>query len=223
MLKISNSTKYLAIAILIGGKSSRFGSDKGLFKISGKPLTSHLIEKLSEFRYDIFLVAKSIKQVRNYIEIVDLNKITAFIIDEVIDKSNKELYTPMVGLYSTFKELKKLKYRKVFALSCDNPLIEKSVLGYLIEQCKSFDCCIPQWTNGFLEPLFTIYPINKALVTARKNLKKKTYKLTNLISPNWKTKYISIEREIQPLDNNLITFLNINDPTDLEKLKEKKN
>ncbi|MFX1587226.1 MAG: hypothetical protein ACFFC1_03640 [Promethearchaeota archaeon] len=47
--------------------------------------------------------------------------------------------------------------------------------------------------------------------------------MTNLISPNWKTKYISIEREIQPLDNNLITFLNINDPTDLEKLKEKKN
>ena len=128
----------------------------------------------------------------------------------------------MVGLYSTFKELKKLKYRKVFALSCDNPLIEKTVLEYLIEQCQSFDCCIPQWANGFLEPLFTIYPVNKALVRARKNLKKKTYKLTNLISPSWKTNYISIEREIQPLDNSLITFLNINDPTDLEKLKEKK-
>jgi molybdopterin-guanine dinucleotide biosynthesis protein A len=108
-------------------------------------------------------------------------------------------------------------------LSCDNPLIEKRVFEYLIERCQSFDCCIPQWNNGFLEPLFTIYPINKALVTAKKNLKKKTYKLTNLISPNWKTKFVSIEGEIQPLDNNLITFLNINDPTDLEKLKEKKN
>ena len=222
MLKIGRKSKLLAIAILVGGKSSRFGSDKGLFEISGKPLISHQLEILKELNYDIFLIAKSIKQVNNYIEKIDISKINAFIVDEMLSKSGEVFYSPMLGLYSTFKELKKLKYKKVLVLSCDNPLIKNNVLKYLIKRCKTSDCCIPQWANGFLEPLLTIYPIDKALLTARENLKKKNYKLTNLISESWKTNFISIEGELKRLDDKLLSFININDTEDIERLKEKK-
>ncbi|MFX0001363.1 MAG: molybdenum cofactor guanylyltransferase [Candidatus Hodarchaeota archaeon] len=219
MLKIKKKSKFLAIAILIGGKSSRFGSDKGLFEITGKPLISYQLEILSTLDFDIFLIAKSIEQVNNYMKKIDITKINAFIVDEMNNNQNNVLYTPMIGLYSTFKELKKLNYKKVLALSCDTPLIKKNILEYLIEQCSNVDCCIPQWANGFSEPLIAVYPVKKALKTARKSIREKTYKLTNLLNPKWRISFISIEENLKQIDENLSSFINLNEPSDLEKIK----
>lgn len=219
MLKIRKKSKFLAIAILIGGKSSRFGSDKGLFEFSGKPLISYLLDTLSDLKYDIFLIANSINQVQDYIKKINIINLTAFIIDEKDINPHKPLHTPMVGLYSAFKELNRLKYKKVLVLSCDSPLIKKEVLKYLIEQCKNYDCCIPQWENGLLEPLLAIYPTKKALKAVKKNLKIQSYKITNLLAIQWKIKFISIEKSIKIMDKNLSTFVNINELKDLEKVK----
>jgi len=220
LLKIRKKSKFLAIAVLIGGKSSRFGSDKGLFELSGKLLISYLLDILSEFEYDVFLVAKSIEQVNDYMKKIDIKNLTGFIIDEKDETLSKTLRTPMIGLFSAFKELKKLNYKKVLTLSCDTPLIKKEVLKYLINQCKSFDCCILQWENGLLEPLFAIYPIKKALKSTKKCIEIQSYKLTCLLSTQWKTNFISIEKDIKIIDKNLFSFININEPIDLEKLKE---
>jgi molybdopterin-guanine dinucleotide biosynthesis protein A len=217
--KIKEKLKNLAIAILIGGKSTRLGTDKGLFKIFNKPLISYEIDTLSDMGYKIFLVAHSMDQVQKYIEQIDFTKITAFIIDDQ-SASNKHLHAPIIGLFSTFKELKKLGYKKVLVLSCDTPLLKKELLNYLIEQSKGYDCCIPQWKNGFLEPLFAIYPIEKALKTANKSIKAKSYKLTNLINNQWKINFISIEKSLQPIDKNLDSFTNINELKDVEKVRE---
>ena len=218
MFKISNNNKNLAIVILIGGKSTRFGSDKGLFEFNGKSLLTHQLERLSQLEYKIFLIANSVKQVNTYVEKVNYEVVTAFIVDEQDIISNKNINTPMLGLYSAFKELNRLKYKKAFALSCDTPLIKKEVITYLIKESKDFDCCIPQWNNGFLEPLFAIYPIQKAYIKAKENLINKTYKLINLLDNNWKINYVSIEDSIVPIDKNLTSFININEPSDLQKL-----
>jgi len=126
----------------------------------------------------------------------------------------------MLGLYSAFKELNLLRYKKLFALSCDIPLIQKGVVSLLIKESQGFDCCIPKWNNGFLEPLFAIYPIKKACHKAEKNLKKKAYKLTNLLDRNWKIQYVSIEKTIKPLDRKLLSFININTQANIKKLME---
>ena len=126
---------------------------------------------------------------------------------------------PLIGLYSAFKELNDLGFKKTLVLSCDIPLINKKVVKYLIDCSKKFDCCIPQWSNGFLEPLCSIYPIQKALIISKKKLKTKDYKLINLINSSWKTNYISIEKWLRPIDQNLLSFININTLDDIEKLK----
>ncbi len=123
--------------------------------------------------------------------------------------------SPLIGLYTTFKELQKLGYKKVFVLSCDNPLVRFEVIEYLIKHCEGFDCCIPKWKNNFLEPLFAIYPIGKAYETSSRNLRKKHYKLTKIIAQNWKINYISIEQDIKKLDPNLLSFKNINKLEDI--------
>ncbi len=126
---------------------------------------------------------------------------------------------PLIGLYSALKELNDLGFKKAFALSCDSPFINKKVLNYLIDCSKKFECCIPQWDNGFLEPLCTIYPIKKALIAIKENLKFMDYKLTNLVNSSWNTNYISIEKCLRPHDDKLLSFININTLEDIEKLK----
>lgn len=45
--------KYLAILILIGGRSTRFGTEKAIIELYGKPLILHQLEILSKFDLSI--------------------------------------------------------------------------------------------------------------------------------------------------------------------------
>lgn len=218
MLKIGDENKSLAFVILIGGKSKRFGSDKGIFEFLGKSLISYQIETIEKFNKDIYLVAHSREQVQTYKIKIDTENIKKFFLDDVDLISNEELRTPMIGLYTAFKELDKLDYERAFILSCDAPLIKYDVIDLLIKQSEGYDCCIPRYNNEFLEPLFAIYPVKKAIHSTKENIEKETYKLTNILDDNWKINFISIEKMIQPIDKKLISFVNINGPIDVEKL-----
>ena len=220
MSKINGKNKSLAFAILVGGKSARFGEDKGIFEFLGKPLISYQIEVLSQFNHDIFIVAYSQNQIQEYIEKINYEKIMAFILDDRELVKDKNIRTPMIGMYSAFKELDKLGYEKAFVLSCDMPLINPEVVELLIQHSKGYDCCIPKWKNNYMEPLFAIYPVKKALKSSETNLKNELYKMLKIIEENWNTNYISVDDDIQPLDNNFLTFINVNSPIDLEKLLE---
>ena len=78
---------------------------------------------------------------------------------------------------------------------------------------------MPKWNNGFREPLFAIYPVEKAYKTSLRNLKQKQYKLTKIIDKDWKVKYVSIEQNISNIDQNLLYFKNINKPLDINTLE----
>ena len=175
------NSKELAFIILIGGKSTRFGSDKGIYEFKGKSLISHQLETLSQFNHDIFIVAHSKKQIKEYIEKIDYKTVMAFIIDDSEIIHDKNVRSPLIGIYSALKELEVLNYNKAFILSCDLPMIEFKVVDLIITQSGGYDCCIPKWDNNFLEPLFAIYPIKETLIRAEANLKNGTFKLTNLI------------------------------------------
>lgn len=222
MLKIGSKRNRLAFAILIGGKSKRFGSDKGLYQYKDMPLISHQLEILKHFDYDIFIIAHSQSQIREYVKQIDYSKILAFILDENVFNMNKgSIRSPLIGLYSTFKELDRLNYDHVFALSCDMPFIQENVISLMIQKLNRYDCCIPRWSeNDFLEPLFAIYPVHKGLNKAKENLENKVFKLTNLIDNNWKVNYISIENQIKKIDEDLCSFYNINKPEDLKHPKD---
>ena len=220
MLKIRINSKYLAITLLIGGKSTRFGSDKGLYEIFGKPLISYLLDTLVLFDYNIFLVANSNKQAQNYIDKIDIKRIMAFIIDDQAQLSRLKEQSPMIGLYSAFKELNKLKYEKMLVLPCDTPLVQKNVIEFLIEQSKGYDCCIPRWDNGLIEPLLAVYPVEKSFKSAKENLYKNHFKLTGLLEKDWRIKYVSIEKSIQNIDKNLLSLININKQSDLGRINK---
>ena len=180
-----------------------------------------MLETISRFKYDVFLVANSQLQVQKYINEIDYKKISAFIVDDYDDSFNQKSSSPLIGLYTAFKELQKLDYKKVFVFSCDIPLVKFEVIEYIINNCEGFDCCIPKWmkNNNFLEPLLAIYPIDKAYETSKRNITQNQYKLTRIISPDWKTNYIPIETKIKTIDSKLISFKNINNPEDIKVLE----
>lgn len=141
-----------------------------------------------------------------------------FIIDDDDFVPDRETRLPLIGLYSAFKELKNLEYDKALVLPCDNPLVKYDVIDFLITQCKKFDCCIPKWKDNLLEPLIAIYTTKTAYETSLRNIKQNQYKLTKIISKDWKTNYISIEQDIKKIDPNLLSFKNINQLEDIKIL-----
>lgn len=125
----------------------------------------------------------------------------------------------MVGIYSAFKELKALGYNFGFTLSCDNPFLKSEVIQLLIDEIDTYNCVIPKWKQNYLEPLFAIYPIEKALKSAKRSIKRKNYKLTSLLDKDWRINYLSIEERIKPLDMNFKSFFNLNKPSDLDYIE----
>jgi len=216
-LKIEESNK-LAFLILIGGKSTRFGSEKSVIDLFGKPLILHQIETLSLIDQDIFLVAHSDKQVFEYRKLIDFPKNVTFILDDREIFNHPNIHKPTLGIYSGFKELMRLNFDKAFLLSCDMPLIKKEVIDLMISEIGLFDCVIPKWNNGFLEPFFAIYPVEKAFYKAKNILLTENYGILNMLDENWQINYVSVEKTLKQLDPKLLSLININGPIDIEKL-----
>ena len=211
--------KKLAIVILIGGKNIRFGNESAaVLDVLGKPLILHQIETLSNFDEDVFLVANSEYQINSYYREINFPRDINFIVDDTEIIGKLDVRTPMLGIYSGFKELNNLGFEKGFLLSGDMPLIKPEVIELLIKEVEGYDCCIPRWNNGFLEPLFAIYPVEKTYELAKKTIQEKNYALNSIIDKTWNINYISVEESIKPLDQNLIGLLNVNGPIDLEKV-----
>ena len=215
---MQNNDKYLAILILMGGKSTRFGIEKPIIELLGKPLILHQIETLSKINKDIYLVAHSEEQIYKYRKQINFPKEINFIIDDRELFTHQNLFRPMLGVYSGLKELKELGFEKVFLLSCDMPLIKQEVIELLMNESKNYDSCIPRWNNGYLEPFFAIYPVKEGFMRAKDILRTENFGIMNFIDKEWKINYISVEKTIKPLDKHLLSLINVNGPIDLLKL-----
>jgi len=214
-----NEEKKLAIIILIGGKNIRFGNESAaVIEVLGKPLILHQIETLSKIDEDVFLVANSEYQINSYYKKINFPRDIKFVVDDTEILEDTELRTPMLGIYSGFKELDRLGFEKGFLLSGDMPLIKPKVIELMINRAKGYDCCIPRWNNGYLEPLFAIYPVNSTFKLAKKSIQERNYALNKIIDESLNINYISVEESIKPLDQNLVSLINVNGPVDLEKV-----
>lgn len=211
----------IPFVILIGGKSKRFGLDKGLIKVSGKSFIVQQIETLKKISKNIFLSVHDKFQIQTYKKALTKFDFLSYILDDYSILEGKKLRSPLLGIYSSFKYLLNTNFKKIFVISCDSPLIKYEVLILMLKESLNFDCCIPRWKNGFLEPLFAIYPIEKGYRMAKKNLNLKKFRLRELLNKDWKINFVSIEDKIKNYDNKLATFYNINKEEDLEKLKTK--
>ncbi len=129
-------------AVLAGGRGRRFGGDKLLFKISGKPLILYTIERLEK--------AEGIDEIVLVASRENAEKLERLGYGVVIDEL---LVGPMGGIYTA------LSLGDAFVVAGDMPLLVPEFVDFIIERfyLEKKPACVPRWSNGYLEPLHAAY------------------------------------------------------------------
>lgn len=186
--------KNITGIILCGGKSCRFGEDKGLCTLAGEPMIQYPINALKG------------------------------ICDEIIISSNDERYKelgykflpdsiknigPIGGIYTALKE--SINDNNLI-ISCDMPFINEELLKYIIAQSEN-SLIAAAFMDNYVEPLCSYF--NKAsLPLIEEMIHHKYYKLQFLLNRANYT-IIEIDNSLSFHKNHL--FLNINTQVEYKK------
>jgi len=190
--------------VLAGGASKRFGYDKGLAPLAGKPLIMHVLDALDMVEEKIVVVS-SREQAEKMAKILKLD------VKIAVDQS--ELQSPLVGALTGFREA---CGEYALLLPCDMPLVSREILALILELCRGKNAVIPRWPNGYIEPLHAAYHVKPALEAAEKVLKERKLDLRSMIGQMRNIRYIST-LVFQQFDPQLKMFFNINTPLDLKR------
>jgi len=198
------SLKRSAI-ILAGGFSKRFGRDKGLVKLKGKPLFMYLLEKVAEVVDEKVIVVGSEAQRDAF------SPLFKHVADVTIDKYDGN--GPLIGALTGFEAVQS-EYSLL--LPCDTPFLSSEIARLLLDSCVGRSAVIPRWPNGWIEPLQAAYHTESALIATKKALEQGRMDVRSMISYLCGIRYISTVT-LQKLDPELLTFFNINTLADLRK------
>ena len=191
--------------ILAGGLSKRLGQDKGLVKLAGKPLLTHVLDKISGVVDETVVVVSSESQKRIF---EDLLKQEARV---TVDRDRAQ--SPLVGALTGFENAQN-EYSML--LPCDAPFVSSQIASLLLDLCVNRSAVIPRWPNGFIEPLQAAYHTKSAQVVAKKALENGKMNFQSMIALLKGVRYIST-MVLQQIDPKLLTFFNVNTPNDLKK------
>jgi len=180
--------------IFAGGKSSRMGMDKALL-----PYLEY--ETLSEFQY---------RKLQKYFTSVYLSsKINKFDFRCELILDTKDESSPLVALVSIFEQL---NIERIFVLSVDAPLIDKTIIEKLFSNDDAYyDATIAKSPRG-LQPLCGIYH-RSILTKAKVALKNDIHKLTKLLNESY-THKVPFDKETP--------FTNLNHKEEYEALLSRK-
>jgi len=187
-------------AVLAGGKAKRFGEEKLLYRVSGKPLILHAIESVLEAEGIDEAVIITSKEKKEAFDELGFK----VIVDEL------EI-GPAGGVYTALKKL-----GDVFVVAGDMPSIKPEFVDYIIEKFYELRplVCVPKWKNGYLEPLHAAYSKN-FLKILEEQITKGRYMLNEAIRLS-NPCYI----EIEPLPEEWReSFFNVNTKSDLRKIR----
>lgn len=194
--------------ILAGGLSSRFGQDKGLLQLRGKPLVRYILDAVDGVVDEKIVVVSCREQVDRYLEVVDAHARIVF--DEI------ETQSPLAGSLAGFK-VTKGEYSLL--LPCDTPFVSRDVLSLLLELCTGRNACIPRWPNGYVEPLQAVYHTKPALGASIAALQAGSHNMQSMLNRLQCIRYVST-LVLEQLDPELKTFFNINTPLDLKSAEQ---
>jgi len=178
--------QQLSGIILCGGKSNRFGSNKGLALYKDRPMISYSIELMQEVVSEI-LISANCEEYRHfgYTVVHDVN----------INRG------PLEGL---IQSLKTAKHPRCLICPCDMPNLNSQIFQALLNTKKGFDAIVAIH-NGFIEPLVGIY-YKKCLPKLEKALINGNHKMLSVLK-TLNVHYQNIDSKISDMHD---PFKNIN-------------
>jgi len=193
--------------ILAGGRSTRFGGDKGLLSLGDKTLIEHVCEMAGSVAKEVVIAVRSERQKEIYSRL-------AMSCSFSLDDSSRS--GPLSGLSSG---LKRVTGRKVVVVGCDMPFVSPELICLLFELSPKYDAVIPRWPSGYLEPLHSVYDVDSCQVATRKASRSGRSDMRAMISALARILYVSTEA-IRNVDSDLRMFMNINTRRDLIHAKK---
>lgn len=183
--------KKIGTILLCGGKSSRFGQDKGNFIFKNKKLIEYSIELLRKYSSKIIVVG------HQFIDASDL-----IYTSDIYPEAG-----PMGGLHAG---LSYSDFQKNIVISCDIPFISEITIDKLLNHTSDHSIKLFQTPDQKIHPLIGLYDQN-IIKDLEENLKRKQNKLLKFI--------FTQDHKIIKLTKNdyLESFININYQKDLEK------
>ena len=188
----------MTVAVLAGGNSKRFGSEKALTMFQGRPLVSHMLDIARKISPSLLVVVSDDEQserVRPYVKAA-----RAVVDPEASTKS------ALNGAVTAF-EYAETEY--TLLLPIDTPLARPSLLKMLVEMSPKHGAVVPSWPSGYIEPLHSVYMTEHAYYHGLKVIENRLFKMRNLLDHLQHVLYVSTEA-LKQSDAELETFKNFN-------------
>lgn len=200
MSTILENRKAITGTILSGGKSLRMGKNKSFIKIEGIPI----IQRINGLFQKLFQETMIITNRREpYLHL----KVSVY--EDLLPNSGA-----LGGLYTG---LSYSSFDYSFAVACDMPYLNAEVIDYLCQKMEGYDVVVPRTEDG-LQPLHAIYSKN-CIEPIHRVLQDKKIRIVDFY-PLVRVKIIE-PREIFSIDPDMESFLNINTPEQLIRLKKR--
>jgi molybdopterin-guanine dinucleotide biosynthesis protein A len=193
----------VTIAILAGGSSKRFGSEKALAMFKKRPLITHMIDIAHQLSHNA-LVVVSDEQKMN--EIIPYAKGA-----QVVADPEGGMRCALNGAVTAFEHA---ETEYTLLLPTDAPLAKPSLLRVLIEMSPRHGAVVPSWPSGYIEPLHSVYMTEHAYYHGLQVIEAGKYRMSDLLAQLQAVLYVSTEA-LRQFDAKLDTFKNFNTLNDL--------
>jgi molybdopterin-guanine dinucleotide biosynthesis protein A len=185
--------------ILAGGKNLRMGKNKAFLEVNGERIIDRTRNLFLELFDEVLLVTNS------FPDYLDLNLRMA-----------ADLYAGKGALGGIYTGLFHASHSHAFVAACDMPFLNRDLIRHLIDLSPGYDIVIPKTQDG-LQPLHAIYS-KKCLPFIEDLIREDNLKIIDFFH-RVKKREVPTE-EILPLDPKLASFLNVNTPEELARIKD---
>ncbi|MHA2177318.1 MAG: molybdenum cofactor guanylyltransferase [Candidatus Thorarchaeota archaeon] len=192
------------VAILAGGTSKRFGSEKALAEFQGRPLISHMVDIARKVSSEIMVVVSDEVQEESIRENVSEVRL-------VVDPPNVTKCA-LAGALTAFEYA---STKHVLLLPVDAPLSSHELLRMLVRMSPGHGAVVPSWPSGYIEPLHSVYLAEHAYFQGLKVIEENRFKMSDLLDKLQSVLYVSTDT-LKQFDSDLSTFANFNTPKELK-------
>ena len=185
--------------ILVGGKSSRMGTNKAFLELKGKTFIELQIELLREM-FDEISISANTPSEYEYLNLPIF----------------KDIYPgkgPLGGIYTSLINSSSLH---TFMLACDMPFVGPELIKHLKDLTKEYDVVIPKSENG-LEPLHAFYSKN-CIEPIKRELDENNLRIRSFF-PQVNVKIVELD-SLASSDHFKNSIKNLNTMTDYEDVRK---
>jgi len=185
--------------ILVGGASSRMGTDKSRLKLGEKTFVERIYEALNPVVSSTTLISSNRKTANWRMPVIT----------DVF-----EGWGALGGLHSA---LSACDSTWAFVVACDLPLVTTDLFVRLASFREGNEAVAPVQRDGYLQPLCTLYRTEPCRRCAEQLIASGERRPKSLLSAV-KTRWVAFN-EIEDLDGSEAFFANINTPADFDEIR----